>query len=703
VPTCRKELSMNKMTALILLGWIVTLNGCAPGGGKLSSDKTAGIRATDVESAAQLMSDGQILYGADTTKKTGYQYCTLSFGLAEEGEFRRAIREASKALYLGESGRDPCLAALARRDLASAYSFAGQLDRAREFAADAVQGAAACRDPARIRTPAGRVLGDVALRQGRAREAIPYYERALAESPVDLQPFLRASLANAYLALGDFSRAKDLFQAADKGAVKPLVARGLGNIALAEGRSAEALTLFEAAAATASGSDEAYERLWAFDGVARARLAAGDRVGAVAAYGRAMATAEQVRARFRSEEFKTGFFADMQQVFDGAVATLVDSGQGEAAFAASERSRARALQDLVRGRVTAKTGTDVLAEPVSKSVSAAEIASRLPEGVVLVEYHIFEKRSVVWVVRRSGVKTTSLNVGRSALVGDTRRFRESISTRSADVGSLGEVLYRQLIEPLGLAENEALIVVPHGPLHYLPFQALRGPRGYLIEERGLSYAPSANVLGSLLAKDRVARRAILALGNPDVGSRRLALPGAEQEVQQIKALFPEAEVYVRRDASKAKLLVRAPLNELVHVGAHASVDEVDPLYSVIQLAGTDTQSGELEAHEVYEMDLSKAGLVTLSACETGLGRVSRGDEVWGFTRSFFAAGSRSLVVSLWPVGDASTSRLMQKFYEGLRSDSAQQALRAAQLDILHSPEYSHPFFWAPFNIVGDWR
>jgi CHAT domain-containing protein/predicted negative regulator of RcsB-dependent stress response len=662
---------------------------------------------TDSESAARLTSEGKVLYEADVTKKSGYQYCSLAVGLAEVGEFRRAIREASKALYLGETGRgDTCLVAMAKRDLASAYSFAGQLDRARQFATDAIQGAFGCREPATVSGPSRKILGDVSLRRGRAQEAISYYERALAESPANFQPLVRSSLGNAYLALGNLSRARSLYQEAEQqapAAVKPLIHRGLGYIALAEGRVGDASALFEAAAATSVGSDAAYERLWALDGIARARLAAGDQVGAAAAYGQAITTAEVVRARFRSEEFKTGFFADVQQVFDGAVSSLVDSGQGEAAFAASERGRARALRDLVRGRVTAKAGTEVLAEPVAGSATAAQVASQLPQGVVLVQYHILEERSIAWVVRREGVKTISLNVGRATLTERTGQFRESISIRGTDAGPLGDGLYRLLIEPLRLAENEALVVIPHGPLHYLPFQALRGPRGYLIEERALSYAPSATVLRFLLSKDRGSRRSVLALGNPDVGSSSLALPGAEREVQQIKVLFPEAEVYVRKDATKERLLARAPQNNVVHVGAHAAVDEVDPLYSVIQLASTGSQSGELEAHEVYEMDLSKVGLVTLSACETGLGKVSRGDEIWGFTRTFFAAGARGVVVSLWPVGDVSTSRLMEKFYAGLRADSAQQALRVAQLDILRSAEYSHPFFWAAFNIEGDWR
>jgi CHAT domain-containing protein len=77
--------------------------------------------------------------------------------------------------------------------------------------------------------------------------------------------------------------------------------------------------------------------------------------------------------------------------------------------------------------------------------------------------------------------------------------------------------------------------------------------------------------------------------------------------------------------------------------------------------------------------------------------------LWGFTRSFFAAGTQSMVVSLWPVEDVSTSLLMQKFYEGLRDGEAGGALHAAQLTVLQDPRYSQPFFWAGFNLLGDWR
>src|SRR4029077_2853578 len=143
-----------------------------------------------------------------------------------------------------------------------------------------------------------------------AQEAMPRYERALAERPARLQPLFRAALGTAGLATGGSRCAETRFQEAERRVappVKPLIRRGLGQLALAEGKLTDAATLFEQAAGAAGGPDGAYDRLWAFEGLARARLATGDRAGAVDAYQKAMVTAEEVRARFRSEEFKAGF------------------------------------------------------------------------------------------------------------------------------------------------------------------------------------------------------------------------------------------------------------------------------------------------------------------------------------------------------------------------------------------------------------
>jgi CHAT domain-containing protein len=693
--------------AIMLIG-IVLLSACATG---VTPERAADIRSLEAESAARLAAEGELLFRAEPITREQYKSGDGAMALLDQGDLRRGIREASKALYLGRTA-GPALVAMAKRDLAYAYSLAGDLERAATYAREAIAEAPPQADwfrpatPAQVLGPAHKVLGDVRLRQGRVKEAVAAYEDALRVGERAFQPFVRVSLANAELAGGNLARARDLFRQAessDSAALRALVRRGLGHVALAERRYADAEKAFNAAATQAAGEDQAYERLWALDGLARARLAAGNRAGAVEAYRRAIATAEQVRARFRSDEFKTAFFGDVQRIFDASIRLLIESGQAAAALDVSERSRARALLDLVRDRGRAASGTQAFADPIGQPLAADRLRAAVPADSVLLSYHVLADRTYVWVVRRGGINAVTLDVGREALQTQARAFREAIRARSPEAERLATALHARLIAPLSLRRNEPAIVVPHDVLHYVPFHALRSGTTWLVQERAVTYAPSASVAAHLTGGTTRPRRQVLALGNPDLGSPRLALPAAQREVELLPAYFTEAEVHVGKAATKARLLARASASDVIHVAAHAEVDAVDPLYSRILLAGVDGKPGDLEAHEVYRMTLPRTSVVTLSACDSGLGRVSHGDELWGFTRSFLSAGTRTLVVSLWPVEDEATARGMEKFYETLRGGSGRDALRAAQLVVLREPRTAHPFFWAPFVLIGDAR
>jgi CHAT domain-containing protein len=671
-------------------------------------ERVAEMRALEVESAARLTVEGESLFRGDRVKLSGYEYCSVAVRLCEQGEVRRGIREASKALFLGQISGDDDLLAHAYRDLAYAYSLAGYLEHAERFADEAIQHMRRSPrdDHRRVLGPSYKVRGDVHLRQGHVSEAIVNYQQALSASDGSFRPFVLSSLANAYLANGDPAKARHLFRQAEAGtsdALRPLIHRGLGHVALAESRYQEAIRWFTEATAQLTGANQAYHQLWALEGIAQARLATGDRAGAIEAYMQAIATAEQVRTRFRSEEFKTGFFGDIQQIFDEAIALLMENAQVEAAFDVSERSRARALLDLVRNRVQMSVDALTLADPFGQAISASQLRAVLPEGVAVVEYHVLPRRTYAWVIRRSGITPVALEVSRETLRHAVRHFQKSIRRQAINIPRIVADLYEQLVHPLGLAGAESVVVIPHDALHYLPFQALHGPMGYLIEERTISYAPSSSVLVQLLTKEPEQRGRVLALGNPDLGTPRLALPGAQREVERIKAIFPSTEVYVRQEATKERLMAQAPQSHLVHIAAHAEVDEIDPLNSVIRLARKAKLSGKLRAHEVFRMSLPHTALTVLSACDTGLGRISRGDELWGFSRAFLSAGTRALLVSLWPVDDESTAQLMVRFYEELRKGATHRALRTAQLEVLQNVRFSHPFFWAPFDLIGDWR
>jgi CHAT domain-containing protein len=110
------------------------------------------------------------------------------------------------------------------------------------------------------------------------------------------------------------------------------------------------------------------------------------------------------------------------------------------------------------------------------------------------------------------------------------------------------------------------------------------------------------------------------------------------------------------------------------------------------------------AQDIYNLKLDSVALVTLSACETALGRIERGDEIMGFTRAFFYAGASALLVSMWPVADDSTSLTMRTFYGSLtKGEEAIDAMRDAQLAVLADSRFAHPFYWAPFDLMGNWR
>lgn len=656
-------------------------------------------RLRDEETLKRLTDEGRVLYEKERIKLEGGQYCGQAVTLAEHGEFRLSIQAASKALVLGQAQADSSLVASAKRDLAITYSYAGDLDRADDFARQALAEAGGAQPT--IAGPAWKVLGDVASRRGKVAEAIEDYRKADAGASAKYRPLIAVSLANAYVLAGRTAEAHALYR--QVGDVPPALQnayqRGLANLSLAEGDYPAALRAFQAVVARAGGSDAAYHRLWGQEGMARTLLLMNDKDGARRAYLDAARSAETMRGRFRSEEFKAGLFGDVQQIFDRAIALSVDAGDFDSAWTLSEQSRSRALLDVVRGRVNPEGG----AAPDNEPVSQAAVRRALRPGEAIVEFHVLDDRVVAWVVRPDGVQGRVIATSRKALAADVEGFRQSIFSLSPAVKTWGERLHGLLIAPLGLKADEQLVVVPHDALHYLPFQALQSGGRYLIQDHALAFSPSASLAMQLSQRPPEQRGRLVAFGNPGTDPK-LALPSAEKEVNLIGSLFPDNRIFVRNAASKRQFRDAASGADILHIAGHAEVDLIDPLQSRIRLAPEGGDDGFLEAREVYGLRLDSVSLVTLSACESGLGRIARGDEILGFTRSFLTAGASTLLVSLWPVADDSTELLMTTLYRALADGKpAAGAMRDGQLAVLGQRRFAHPFFWAPFDLMGDWR
>jgi CHAT domain-containing protein len=268
-----------------------------------------------------------------------------------------------------------------------------------------------------------------------------------------------------------------------------------------------------------------------------------------------------------------------------------------------------------------------------------------------------------------------------------RRFAASVS--AATTRHLQE-LYRQLIEPVrpDLA-TEHVVVVPHGPLHYLPFHALDGGAGALIDHYTVSYAPSASVYTLCQSRPRSPHRQSLILALADAYAPHIA-----HEANEVARCVPHASLRIGLEATRACLQEEGATARLVHLATHGFFRRDNPMLSSIRLA-----DGDLSLADTYGLSLD-ADLVTLSGCGTGLSAVVGGDELVGLMRGFLYAGARSLLLTMWQVDDLSTAEFMTAFYQNLgRGETKARALREAMRAVRQ--RFPHPYHWAPFALVGQ--
>jgi CHAT domain-containing protein/Flp pilus assembly protein TadD len=373
-------------------------------------------------------------------------------------------------------------------------------------------------------------------------------------------------------------------------------------------------------------------------------------------------------------------------------------------------------------------------EPFTLAVAQDRL---LDKDAYLLEFFAGKENVYLWVVSKDKVLSVRSFPSGHDVFKKIQEYQTQIAQRKLNLDvRLGKEIYDLLLKDAlsPVAANSHLLIIPDGLLLRFPFEALvketpGGGPSYLLEDYVISYAPSASVLGELM--ERKPRRSdwpfeLLALGNPvyetadktgaaDVeylraGSGLLPLPYAEEEVSSISRIYEQAggktESYVKDKALEEVLKSKDPGQyKNLHFATHGFIDDRVPALSGLLLAPSqkpDGDDGFLRLNEIFHLNLS-ARLVTLSACETALGKEVRGEGMIGLTRAFFYAGAQSVLASLWMVGDQSTALLMQGFYsEYAKGAGPSVAMRRAKLGLLKGddPTYRHPFFWAPFVVAG---
>lgn len=336
---------------------------------------------------------------------------------------------------------------------------------------------------------------------------------------------------------------------------------------------------------------------------------------------------------------------------------------------------------------------------VRAPVSAAEVQRALRPGERLIAYMVGTSGFLVFDVRATGLRVTHAAIGEATLTDEVNRFVASLLDPDASAwhepaARLGE----QLLGNCRLADDppQRLYILPDGILHHVPFEALVAPdatRKCLLEQTEVVYANSATLLLRPAVPRTPAGSAAPATASvfadpigPAVAGADAAvlpprgLPFAREEAQGIAARLPGTQLYLGADAREDRFFTALRQAPIVHVAAHAIVDDEHPAFSGIALApGADGSDGWVRAHEVLEHSCP-VELAVLSACETGRGRLLRGEGLLGLARAFCLAGVRNLLVTLWKVDDRAAADLMAEFYTRLSAGAAPStALRDAKL------------------------
>lgn len=353
---------------------------------------------------------------------------------------------------------------------------------------------------------------------------------------------------------------------------------------------------------------------------------------------------------------------------------------------------------------------DYAREATLWQVRAEPVQPYLPADAVLLEYFVVRGRLVLFVVTAEQVQAMRLETPLAQVEQllrllhlNLRSVPQSAPAQMAALaanarGVLGR-LYQGLIAPALPAIEAAAhwIVVPHGPLHYLPFHALHDGRGYLCQRHTFAYLPSAGLL-RYCSDPRPAAGRIVAFGHSCGG----LLPFAVHEARHVADLL-DGVAFTEEQATLDALHGEAARARVLHLATHGDFRPDNPLFSGLSLA-----DGTLTTLDIFSLSL-QASLVTLSACRTGRHVVSGGDELLGLTRAFLYAGTASLLLSQWAVEDRSTALLMSRFYTELMGGCGKgEALRRAQEAFIvgeaaasdSGAALDHPYFWAPFFLVG---
>ncbi|MEI2579986.1 CHAT domain-containing protein [Scytonema sp. PRP1] len=451
------------------------------------------------------------------------------------------------------------------------------------------------------------------------------------------------------------------------------------------------------------------------------------------------------------DNFRVSIFEQQARTYNLLLDVLIDQEKPLPALEIAERSRARALVDLLSKKLNgrlAETETTATSPTIQKIRQIAQ-----EKNSILVEYTIIKrgnqrlKSILIWVIEPTGKITFRRSDLESLLLQQDISLAQLIINSRKSIGVRGRAsldivydapepdetqrlqqLHSLLIKPIAdllpSDPNTHVIFIPHQELFLVPFAALQDADGrYLVEKHTILTAPSIQVLELTQKKlEQIESRKlpgeqsfnILIVGNPvmptvslDVGqpAKQLSsLPGAQEEALAISKVL-NVDALIGAQAIESTIKSKLLQADIIHLATHGLLDyrqlqdqSGQSLPGALALASDGKEDGLLTADEIFDLEIN-ASLVVLSACDTGRGEITS-DGIVGLSRSFISAGTPSIIVSLWAIPDAPTADLMTEFYNQLKlNPNKAQALRQAMLKTREF--HPHPKDWAAFTLIGE--
>lgn len=363
-------------------------------------------------------------------------------------------------------------------------------------------------------------------------------------------------------------------------------------------------------------------------------------------------------------------------------------------------------------------------------VSLEEAQASLPDSsTAYFAYSIGKNCSYSFVITRERINVFELPPA-GILREEVKAYLQIITDKDSLNFQSGYKLFSLLVQP-GLDQKmKRIIFIPDDILHFLPFETLltdKEQSQWMVQDYRISYVPSITSFREILQRktEENRKKDILSFGNPYFGEyegtensfaalssedtrsdfRLIPLRYSQMEVEKIATLFKKnkRDVYTGEEATETSLKQAALTDyKIIHFATHGLIDNDNPARSSIVLSLRDhsSEDGFLQMREIFDLKMN-ADLVTLSACQTGLGQFIKGEGIEGINRAFFFAGASSVLMSLWAVNDQASYQFMQRFYKHLRSsDSIVDALRRSKIEMINSDALSHPFYWAGFIVSG---